>query len=231
MNDRCVWAKIPYAVDYHVPRGRKLRKKIVWEETPLSFRAPTVDEAPIAYRITQTDSKNDARPDYDIRTHDGQLWWPVLDSANAWRTAEEFLNGLVRGDYFALEILHPSLARYWSPSKLKYDEVFRDIKVRGAPQTSRDETLAFAQRGASEAMACDGLLYVQAGEPMYFAFPSQWHGGRQITLEAGASPWRGFFGYGSRLPGPRVEERRHALSEANIFDLHYLDDELATFKD
>jgi hypothetical protein len=47
INPGCVWTKIPYEVDFHVLRGRKLRHETVWEENPLSFRAPTFAEAPV----------------------------------------------------------------------------------------------------------------------------------------------------------------------------------------
>jgi hypothetical protein len=226
MTDTLVRAKIPYLVHYHVPRGRKVRLTRVWEDTPLSLRAPTQAEAPVAYRVARTDPKDDTQPDYDIRHFDGKLWWPVLDSQNARRAAENFLNGLAGGDYFSLGILHPSMAPYWSSSKPTLDEAFRDVKVREVVRTTRDEQLALAQRGVSETMICDGALYVLAGEPMYFGFPSELPGDREISLEVGASPWRGFLGYGSRVPGPPGDERRHALFDADVFDVRNLDEDM-----
>jgi hypothetical protein len=227
MTDTLVRAKIPYLVHYHVPRGRKIRWKRVWEDTPLSFRAPTGAEAPIAYRIARTDPKDDTQPDYDIRHFDGQLWWPVLGSQNARRAAEGFLYGLAGGDYLSLAILHPSIAPYWSSSKPTIEEAFRDVSVREVVRTSRDEQLAFAQRGASHTMICDGALYVSSGEPMYFGFPSELPGDRKFSLEVGASPWTGFLGYGNRIPGPHGEERRRALFDANVFDVRNLDEDMA----
>jgi len=230
MEYKSVWTKLPYDVHHHVHRGRELRHETVWEEVPLSICAPTVDEAPIAYRITRTSPKHDARPDHEIRTFEDHLWWPVLDSNNSWCTAEAFLSGLAKGGDWTAAILHPKLARYcYASHKPTYTEVFRNIRVRGEPRTSRDEMLALSGRGASQIMVCGGRMYVQGGEPLYYAFPLN-HCDRQITFEVGTSPWKGFRGNFTNLPGPTGKERRSALYDAHIYDLHTLQDELATFE-
>jgi len=228
MDEKRLWTKLPYDVYYYVQRGRTLHHKQVWEDVPVIIMMPTADEAPIAYKVTRSGPKYDPHPDHEIRTFDGRTWWPILDSNYGWRTAEDFLSALTKSKHWAAAILHPSLGRSAVSSKPTYDEVFRNIKVRGGPRTSRDEMLARAGLGASDTMICDGRVYVQAGEPLYFAFPNR--GPEIMFLEVGPEPWKGFFGYFSNLPGPTGEERRHALANGQIYDLHTLQDALATFE-
>lgn len=216
MTDKLVDAKIAYMVDYKVPRARRDRSHRVWEDISLSLRAPTEVEAPIAYRIMQSDSTNDTH--YEIRLYDGLLWWPILDIHDAPRAAEMFLNGLAKGEYPALGMFYPKLVPYWSSSKPTFEESFRHVEEYKVLRTSREDQMALAQRGISESMICGGALYVLAGEPMYFGtpFPSE---NREISLKLGASLWREFPETGNHIPGPRVEERRRALFDANVFDV------------
>jgi hypothetical protein len=224
MTDKRVDANIAYMVDYRIPRARTDRSHRVWEDISLSLRAPTEVEAPIAYRITQSDSNNDTR--YEIRLYDGLLWWPVLDIHDAPRAADKFVNGLAKGDYSSLGIFYPKLVPYWSSSKPTFKESFRHVEEYKVSRTSREEHFTFAQRGASETMICDAALYVLAGEPMFFGtrFPPE---SREISLKVGASSWREFPETGSHIPGPRADERRRALFDANVFNARNLDEATA----
>jgi hypothetical protein len=227
-----MWAKIPYWVYYHIPRGRKIRSVRVWEDVPLSFRAPTGAEAPIAYRILRTDPEDDSQSDYDVRHFEGQPWWPVLDSKNARRAGQGFLNGLTDGEYFSLGIIHITDAPLRSSSKPTLEEALRNLNVRGEVRTSREEQLALARRGASETMICGGDVYVRAGEPMYFAVPSELPGDRGLSLTVGKSPKASsFLGYYNRVPGLHADARRRALFDANVFDVRNLDKDRALLEE
>lgn len=219
MTDALVSAKIPYTVDYHVPRGRRLRGNQVWEDIPLSLRAPTDAEAPIAYRITRTNPKDDALADFEIRSFDGQLWWPVLDNRNRRRAAKGFLDGLAAGDCYPLEVLQLRNVPLSSSSKLTFDEWFSTRSVREVVRDSRDAQVALAQRGASETMICEDVVYVSAGEPMYFALPSELPHDRELTFVVGATPWSTFLGFTNRLAGPHGDDRSRALFRADVFDV------------
>jgi hypothetical protein len=227
MTDALVSAKIPYTVDYHVPRGRRLRANQVWEDIPLSLRAPTDAEAPIAYRIARIGPKNDAAADFEIRTFDGQLWWPVLDNGNGRRAAKGFLDGLAAGECYPLEVLQLRNVPLRSSSKLTFGEWLSRMSVREVVRTSRDAQVAWAQRGASETMICDDVVYVAAGKPMYFGFPSELPGGGGFSLSVGATPWAAFIGFTNRIPGLHRDDRRSALFAANVFDVRTLDKDIA----
>jgi hypothetical protein len=229
MPDKTSWVKIPYSVYYHVPRGRKLRWAQVWEDIPLTIRAPTDAEAPVAYRIVRTNPQDDTQTDYDIRHFDGQLWWPVLDNKNVRRAADGFLNGLVEGDCYPLGILRVSGVPLRSSSKPTFDERFREMRVREIVRTSRETQLAFAQRGASETMMCDDTVYVAAQEPFYFGIPGEW-ARRELSLVVGATPSTPSLGYANRIPGPDIDRRRSALFATRVFGVHDLDKDMALLR-
>lgn len=226
MTDALVSAKIPYTVDYHVPRGRRVRGNQVWEDIPLCIRAPTDAEAPIAYRIAHIGPKNEALADFEIRTFDGRLWWPVLDNGNRRRTAQHFLDGLATGECYPLEVLQLKNVPLSSSSKLTFDEWFSRMSVREVVQTSRDAQVAWAQRGSSDTMICDDVVHVAAGMPMYFGSPSGLPDGKDFTLSVGAAPWAGSLGFTNRIPGPHGDMRSRALFEADVFDVLTLDEDI-----
>jgi len=227
MTDALVFAKIPYSVDYHVPRGRRLRGNRVWEDIPLILRAPTDAEAPVAYRIAQTGPKDDALAAFEIRSFDRQLWWPVLDNRNRRRASKDFLDGLAAGDCYPLEVIQLGNVPLQSSSKPTFDEWLARTSVREVVQTSRDTQVAWAQRGASETMICEDVVYVAAGEPMYFGLSSEHAGDCVFSLSVGATPWAAFLGFTNRIPGLHRDERRSALFDANVFDVLTMDKDIA----
>lgn len=231
MTDELVSAKIPYKVDYHVPRGRRLRENQVWEDIPLSLSAPTDAEAPIAYRIVQIGPEGDAPADFEIRSFGGQLWWPVLDNRNRRRAAKGFLDGLAAGDCYPLEVLQLKDVPFSSSSKLTFDQWLSKTSVREVVGTSRDSQVARALRGASETMICEDVVYVSAGEPMYFALPSEFPQDSELTFVVGATPWSTFLGFTNRLAGPHGDDRSPAPFRADVFDVDDLDRNVALLEE
>lgn len=168
MADTIARAKLPYAVHYFVRGGRTRRMEIVWEDVALSFRSLTHIEAPIAYHVRGAGPKDCAQQNYSIRHFDGQYWWPVFNRQNSPRSVSAFVSGLENGDSVSWGIIKPSIAPFWDLRKATFNETFRHIRVREIVRSCRDENLAGAQHGAWQTIFCEGALYVQAGQPMYF---------------------------------------------------------------
>jgi hypothetical protein len=143
------------------------------------------------------------------------------------RAAKSFLEGLAAGDCYPLEVMQLRHVPFWSSSKPTFDEWFARMSVREVVRTSRDAQAAWAHRGASETMICDDVVYVAAGEPMYFGVPSELSGDGAFSLSVGASPWVASLGFTNRIPGLLRDERRSALFAANVFDVRTLDKDIA----
>jgi hypothetical protein len=148
----------PYSVEYIRKRGRKTQRAVIAGRGFVCLQRATVNEVSAAFEI----HRRDIDLTFRVLRYSERLWWPVINAQGPLR-GDAFLYGLSVGDADHTELLYAkSMPRtYWLQTK------FDEIDVRIVTNTTQDEMLVAAQKGADRLMIIGDFLYILGEEPIY----------------------------------------------------------------
>ncbi|MHC2624003.1 hypothetical protein ACVIW2_006035 [Bradyrhizobium huanghuaihaiense] len=219
-----VKVRVPYRQVYRLP----LPKRKLWREWfsgPVEVRIDKVDpdDAPVAYEVWFLSGKGRRESSYQIRSHDGGLWWP-LDGERGLDLVD-FANILAEGHPESLALLDPSFEDPiqeqpwpWRPLPEEYRPADHDLN------NLVDATVR-AQRGASTTMICGDRVFVRAGEPIFYAVPYDPYDGKKLSFMLGvADPMRTCSGNDHFDPGPTRSDREECARRGFAFGIEEIDE-------
>jgi hypothetical protein len=222
MSGEPLHMRVPYTQSY-VPAGRRKPVSVdFWGETPipLHMREISASEAPPAYRIVGMDEPS-SRGQYIIRSFEGSLWWLLLnaDGFVSFRQFARLAADGERGVFAALDV------RKGRPDSRTPDEYYKDNPYRKIVSCTQDLQWARAQRGAAERiMVCDGMVFLQAEDPIYFIIPP-WPS-MKFRIMAGSSSLDRDLVDRLHLPGPVAVGALNCARQGLAFAADEIDDEV-----
>src|SRR6202022_1357858 len=166
---------------------------------------------------------------YGIRTYQGKLWWPLGGDYNYVLHPETFEWRLESGDWDVLVALDPSFvecteARPLYPFPTEFKPVEEEIP------NHRGDRLAAAQRGASRTIYCGEGVFVEAGEPVFYAVPSI-NDPKCLLLHVGVSDMaREGTEVSFSLPGPSRSLRKEYARRGLALGISELENELCALE-
>ena len=227
MSNEPVHLRVPYTQSY-VPVGRRKPMNVdFWSEMPipLHIREIGASEAPPAYQIVGMEERS-SRGQYIIRSFEDSLWWPLL-SAKGFVSFRQFARLAAdgeRGVFAALDV------RKGRPDGRTPDEYYKANPYRKIVSCTHEEQWARVQRGAAERIiVCDGMIYRQAEEPIYFIIPP-WPS-MKFKIMAGSSSLVRDLGDQLHLAGPAAVGALNCARVGFAFSIEEIDEEIARLAD
>ena len=149
---------LPYSVRLVPRRGRRVVERVFRLSAPVEIKECTKKAAPVAFVIRRARS---GRPNLQVRSFEGALWWPLLRLERYRMTRKECLEVLRDGslDLFRL---------YW-PGDVRPTCGLDDVVLRRIVSSDRDSAVADAARKAGDLLFCGNHVYRRGGEPVYIA--------------------------------------------------------------
>jgi|GEM_PF-5664469 hypothetical protein len=218
---------VPYRQVFQMPPPkRKLWSG--WFAKAVDVEIQIVDprDAPIAYEVRLGPDETSRESSYQIRSYENRLWWPLDGERPQGLRAAEFANILDEGHPESLALLDPSFANYleddrgwpWRPIRQEFRPVEHDWN-------NLPNATAQAQRGASTTMICCDRVFVQAGEPIFYAVPYDHYAGKGLAIRPGVSdPRRECSGNFHAEPGPSRSHREESALRGFAFGIGEIDE-------
>jgi hypothetical protein len=179
MKDHLVKLRMRYRQPFKRPRCRKEESVYLSEEVSISVREIDPIAAPVAFRIyTQ-----DAFPLWhlhEVRSHDRALWWPLMGYDGPMSVAQ-FQEHAADGTMSSFLTFNPSHERSF-PDGPSFAEFVNNFPKHRFGESDRAIQLLRTSRGAARVAFCDGHIFVNAGEPVWYAIGSAVHGGVDLWL-------------------------------------------------
>lgn len=221
MNDRILQLRIPYTVSFIVKRSHKVATQSFWDAGSVAIRNVSAQQAPIAF-IIDADLPAGMTSSYPIREFDGGFWWPVRHSGG-YVGVDQFSERLERTDGDALFTIDPTAElRYHAYPYDSPASFFERVPVRRIQDSTLEARWAAAHRGAMRVMVCDGLIHIEAGEPVFFIVDT---GAGQLEMVAGPCSLDRADGY--QVAGPSRFDRMIAAMHGLAFGIDERSDEIA----
>ena len=219
MSDHILRLRIPFTQEFVRKRCRNTETERFWDEGQVLVSTVEPEAAPVAYRVSDTDALAERRlhgSSYSVRSFKGSLWWPLIGS-RGFVEIEDFVRLAGEGDEGALLAVDPSIETPLDVSPLCPNVYFEQNLWRTMGNSTIGERWARAHRGASRMMFCEGTVYVEAGEPIYYLVHSPVRGDFDVAVGPSALDRRGTTAVG--VPGPSasdeagVREARHRVRD------------------
>jgi len=226
--DKVFKAQFPYVASFVRPRRRTTEYGWFAETQDLIIEQVEESAAPVAFEIGILDV-GDLFAHYRIRSFRGRLWWQLGGDCDLVLRPEIFEGRLQEADFDALVALDASFAectdeRPLDPLPKEFTAVAEII-----PQ-SHGDCLAAVQRGASKAIYCGEAVFVEAGEPIFYAVPSD-DDPKHLVLKVGSSDMTRESTERSRsLPGPYKSHRKSCARRGLAFGPSELEDGLCALE-
>lgn len=217
-----VKVRVPYRqVFKRKPRGRTPFYRWFREDVDIKIDVVDADAAPVAYEVLFGPPTNPRSLSYQIRAYQDRLWWPLGGDYNYVVHRETFRTWLEDdGHPEILALLDPAFAAYEGPWPLA---PFPEQRLEAVEHdmNNLEDRRAVAQRGASTTIFCGDGVFVQAGEPVFYATGD----GKSLSLAVGVSdPRRECCGKSSSEPGPTRLDRKDCARRGFAFGIAELDE-------
>jgi len=216
--------KVQYTQYVRRFRWKIQRNESFCEDAWVMLRTVQSNEAPVAYRVKAAHAPFDPSSvlDYVVRSFEGRLWWPAVWDGRLINRSE-FERSAAGASTHAVATIDPT-GGYESPSYHEIEEPSLVIKERG--DSTRDFRVASAQRGALDVLECDGRIFVEAGDPVFYAVIVD--GG--IDLVIGPSAWRRLTGL-QVLPGPDRTDAKSSALAGRVFGIEDVESNIRSLCD
>lgn len=231
MEDVIVRLDINYVQHYEPSRSRNGRVLAIdlSHRADLAIREVDPHAAPVAYRVkaltVSLPHSSERIREYEIRSFDGSFWWPLVGDEGLLR-GSKFLELAAAGHRSARLAFDPDA---WLPHReLPAAEIyFARHKARQLLETTQAERWNRVLRGARGVIICGGFIYVEAGEPIWFA--EEWEQDRLDVLIGCSSLDRAGSIYHD-VPGPSKGGRLMCAADGLAFGLDELQAEMRALR-
>jgi hypothetical protein len=196
----------------------------------LAVREVDPQAAPVAYRVTgligslAQCSERVAR--YEIRVFDGRLWWPLVGDEGL-LSRSTFLDLAAAGHASARLTFDPDAWRPHSESSTA-DIYFARHKPRKLLESNQAELWNRVLHGAGGVIFCGGFVYVDAGEPAWFAAASD---DDRLVFRIGCSSLDRAGSIYHYVPGPWQDERSICAADGLAFSLDEFEAEVRALRE
>jgi hypothetical protein len=158
--------RFTYRADYVRWRGTKNRPVYLTDVQPVELIEVDPGDAPVVYRIVVPHESH--REVHEVRRIGGSLWWPVLNYGNPLEKSEFF--SLAANDWERTSrVLDPMHRTYYLGAETLDDFLGRRRVSKGRFRSDREQQAAQAQRDASRIIFCEDRVFVEAGDPIWYA--------------------------------------------------------------
>ncbi len=198
-------ARFFYSGEFQNPHGRKWYPVFLADSEFIQIDEVDLAKAPVAYRIT---TGHPSAPYFDVRLHAGALWWPLYDDSGPLTTGTFF--ALAKNDWESAAAVLDPLGRTYDGVRQTFEQYFDGRGVKDF-RCDREIQALQVRSDAARLMSFGGALYVDAGEPVWFAiFNNETRG--SFDLVAGPSSLDRRDRNGCRMPcadrGTRITAAR-----------------------
>jgi hypothetical protein len=231
MSELLLTLRIPYTQEFVRRRCRNTETERFWDEGQVLVGTVKPDAAPVAYRVSDTDALAERRlhgSSYSVRSFKGSLWWPLIGS-RGFVKIEDFVRLAAEHDEGALLAVDPSIETPLKVSPLRPEDYFERNPWRRMGNSTNGERWARAHIGASRMMFCEGKVFVEAGEPVYYLVHSAVRGAFDVVVGPSALDRRGASTVG--VPGPSAPARLECARRGTAFAIGEVDEEIRTLLD
>jgi hypothetical protein len=235
MADRLITLNLRYAENVRLKRHHNFSRLIRNNECFILVREVALKEAPIAYNI-RTMEKNYGRGrdwlklrfverQHKVRLFDQRLWWPLLTDGDL-MTFPRFVKQAASGELSEF-MASQSLPMQSLPSRLCTLPLGQiEALVQETGTSDYVDRIARALNKASKLMICGEHLYVEGGEPIWYALPRTRYA---ADLEMSVGP-EALDLWGSWVPGPDRETRLNCFERNLAFGLDESDATIAQMR-
>jgi hypothetical protein len=232
MKDMIVRLDINYEQHYE-PSGSRNGKVLA---IGLSYRGVLVvrevdpQAAPVAYRVKSLTGPishcSERVAEYEIRSFDGALWWALVGDEGP-LSGSTFLDLAAAGHESARLTFDPYA---WRPHRelSTADIYFARHKPRKLLETNQAELWNRAVRGSLGVIICGGFVYVEAGEPVWFAEESGLIDG--LGLRIGCASLDRVGSIYHDVPGPYQGARFGCASQGWAFGFDEIEGEMCALR-
>jgi hypothetical protein len=190
---------------------------IVRLTTTAPIRTVSAQEAPVAYHIGPGD--NSFGPEFDIRSFDGKLWWPLFDGAEH-LSVKNYIASATNSNGHFLSMMNLSPASVAS-KRLNITELLQsDLSINRVTRSSLDERWLSAEHVAARTLFCDNVVYLEGGQPAYFGISCGMDSDLALSLEIGSLDV-----FARWLPDPRTNRRHDAACRSLVFRIEDMESE------
>jgi hypothetical protein len=232
MKDIIVRLNINYEQYYEPSRSRNGRVLAIGlsYRSDLAVREVDPQAAPVAYRVRSMTGLlpqcSERVEEYEIRSFDGALFWPLVGD-QGFLSVSTFLDLAAAGHRTARMTFDPDAWR--SHSELSTADVyFERHKPRKLLETNQAELWMRAVRGSRGVIFCGGFVYVEAGEPVWFAEESVDIDGLDLRIGCASLDRAGSIFHD--VPGPYKGARSGCASQGWAFGLDELENEMCALR-
>jgi len=218
-------ARLPYRQAFLRPRRRTTDYGWFRRDEQLRIDVVDPDAATVAYEVWLGPETSPRTSGYQILSYDDCLWWPLGGDYGRACHFENYADMLGRGATEALVSLHPAFAQCTSHSPP--DPIPAELTlVDNDPYNNLADCLAFAHQGANETIIFGNGVFVEAGEPIFYAVPDE-RDPKSLALQIGVSHTSRECG-GTNLsePGVALLDRKSSARRGHAFGIDELDEGL-----
>jgi hypothetical protein len=196
----------------------------------LAIREVDPQAAPVAYRVKGMTGLlsqcSELVAEYQIRSFDGALWWPLVGDEGL-LSGSTFLDLAAAGHQSARLTFDPDA---WRPnSELSTADIyFARHKPRTLLENNQAELWIRAVRGSRGVIFCGGFVYVEAGEPVWFAAASA---DDCLVFRIGCSSLDRAGSIYHHVPGPSQYERSMCAADGLTFSLEEFEGEVRALRE
>lgn len=216
---------IPYTQEFVRKRCRNTETVRFWESGHVAIDTIEPDAAPVAYRVSEDGlaERRDHGSCYVVRSYRGSLWWPLIGTEGFVGSAD-LLRLLPNRHEGALLAVDRTIQTPLDVSPLSPDAYFERNPYRTMGASDRDERWARVHRGARQIFFCDGNVYVEAGEPIFYLVHTPTKGMLGVAIGAAALGRRGTPAIG--IPGPTLWSRVESARRGSAYSIEEIADEI-----
>lgn len=218
--------RIPYTQEFVRKRCRNTETERFWDEGWVTIDTVEPDAAPVVYRVSETDALAERRDHgscYAVREYRGSLWWPLV-GVDGFVGSADLLRLLPEGHQGALLAIDPTIETPLNVSHLSPDTYFERNPYKTMGASDRDERWARAHRGAREIFFCDGKVYAEAGEPIFYLVHVPTKG--MLGLEVGPASLGRQGTLAIAVPGPTTWTRAESARRGTAYAIGEVAEEL-----
>jgi hypothetical protein len=230
MADRHITLNLRYAQNVRLKGYRNFSRLIRNEEVFILIREVALKEAPIAYNIWTMErnfgwdwlKRRFVERQHQVRLFDQTLWWPLVTEGDK-MTLPRFAEQAASGDLSEFMASQP-LPMQSLPSRLcTLPQCQIEALVRESGTSDYPARIAKALNKASKLTICGERLYVEGGEPIWYAFPRTQY---PADLEMSVGP-EDLDLWDSWVPGPDRKTRLDCFERNLAFSLDESDTKIA----
>lgn len=231
MSELLLTLRIPFTQEFVRRRCRNTETVRFWDEGQVVVSTVEPDAAPVAYRVSDIDGLAERclhGSPYSVRSYRGSLWWPLIGSRGFIEIAD-FVRLAAEGDEGALLAVDPTIETPLKVSPLRPEDYFEQNPCRRMGNSTNGERWARAHIGSSRMTFCEGKVYVEAGEPVYYLVHSAVRGAFDVKVGPSSLERRGTGAIA--VPGPSEWDRLECARRGAAFAIGEVDEEIRTLLD